>query len=136
MAGVATICGDAGLALRAEKRDTEVRHRLTSENMRGYSIIALLCLLAACAQVENGDTGSELLWPETALPVFGDGYPEPGAPCRRVGESPDTIDFLDDAADLIGCLEAWEGRTDYARSVQAREVLRRDGYVLYSVPRR
>jgi hypothetical protein len=72
--------------------------------------------------------------PETSLPVFGDGYPEAGDPCRRFGESAETIEFLDHTRDLVGCPEAWSGREAYAASVNAEEVLRQDGWVLYSIP--
>ncbi len=41
-------------------------------------------------------------WP-ASLPVFGDGFPAAGAACRRIGESPATVDFLDDSAALVGC---------------------------------
>lgn len=41
-------------------------------------------------------------WPVSLRP-FGAGYPKPGDPCRRVGESQVTAEYLDDAALLIGC---------------------------------
>lgn len=99
--------------------------------MRMTVIMTLPALLLACASVSEEQ---DIVLPETTLPVFGDGYPEPGAPCRRVGESAETIEFLDHTRDLVGCPEAWEGHEDYARSVNAEEVLRQDGWVLYSIP--
>jgi hypothetical protein len=67
-------------------------------------------------------------WP-ASLTVFGDGYPNPGDPCRRVGESAATVDFLDHTATLAGCLTA-----DEAARLGGRVVATVDGVTLVSIP--
>lgn len=66
----------------------------------------------------------------TELVKVGDGYPESGDPCVRVGESEATVDFLDDSADLVAC----PTRED-AAALGGRNVGVIDSYRLVSVPR-
>lgn len=90
--------------------------------MRSIPVVCLL--LAACA-------------PEPApvtLPIFGEGYRGEGDQCRRVGESPQTVEFLDDAADLVACPADLENLGVFAIDTGGIEVARIDGFVLYSVP--
>lgn len=72
--------------------------------------------------------------PDTSLPFFGDGYRAEGDMCRRLGESPETAEYLDDAADLVGCPEDMENLGVFVTETGAMEVSRQDGYVVYSVP--
>jgi hypothetical protein len=74
------------------------------------------------------------VWP-ASLNVFGDGYPNAGDPCRRVGESAATIDFLDDSAILVGCIG--DAATESAAAIIAaggKAVGRVDGVTLISIP--
>jgi hypothetical protein len=68
-------------------------------------------------------------WPESLRP-FGDGYPAAGDPCRRVGESAATIDWLDHTADLVGC-----PTEEAAKTLGGRIVGKVEGITLVSVPR-
>lgn len=95
--------------------------------MRAIILAATALTLTACAPAPI--TG-------TTLPFFGDGYRDKGDQCRRIGEDDFTNQFLDDAADLVGCPADMENLGVFAIDTGATEVARKDGYVLYSVPTR
>ncbi|MEM9432574.1 MAG: hypothetical protein AAGA12_01525 [Pseudomonadota bacterium] len=97
--------------------------------MRLTQISLIAAMLAACAQQSEPVSGTD-------LPFFGDGYRTKGDPCRRIGESDFTNQFLDDAADLVGCPEDMENLGVFVLDTGGVEVARRDGFVLYSVPLR
>jgi hypothetical protein len=67
------------------------------------------------------------------LPLFGDGYPEAGDTCRRVGEDDFTNQFLDDAADLVGCPADWDGLDAFVADTGARLVAVVGDTNLYSI---
>jgi hypothetical protein len=89
------------------------------------------------ARYLTGGVASATPLPETpsGLPLFGEGYPTPGDPCRRVGESPSTLRFLDDAADIVACPPSTDAGL-FAFTYGATELERIDGWMLFSVPRR
>jgi hypothetical protein len=74
-------------------------------------------------------TAASGTWPST-LNVVGDGFPNPGDPCRVVGESAATVNFLDHTATLVGCLDPAE-----AAKLGGRTMGTVDGVTLVSVPR-
>ncbi len=102
---------------------------------------AISAALAACSQrgtpmhdsepdesvVDNVTVAAS--WPASLQP-FGDGYPTAGDPCRRVGESAATIDWLDHTADLVGC-----PTEDAAKTLGGRIVGTVEGITMVSVPR-
>ncbi len=68
-------------------------------------------LLSACQRAEPTPTdtpppATPPAPPASSLVLFGNGYPTDGAPCRRVGESEATAQWLDHTADLVGCPDA------------------------------
>lgn len=67
-------------------------------------------------------------WP-VSLRVVGDGFPNAGDPCRRIGESEATVDLVDHTATLAGCLSAAD-----AAQLSGRVVATVDGVTLVSVP--
>ncbi len=67
-------------------------------------------------------------WP-ASLRVVGDGFPNAGDPCRVIGESEATANFLDHTATLAGCLSAAD-----AVRLGGRVVATVDGVTLVSVP--
>ncbi len=96
-------------------------------------VVTAASMLAACQQ--GDDTASspagpapEAKWP-ASLMVFGDGFPNPGDACRRIGESQATVNFLDHTATLVGCFSA----ADAAR-LGGRVVGTVDGVTLVSIP--
>ncbi len=89
------------------------------------TVLAALGLgVAGCGPMAGGGT---------TLPLFGDGYPEPGDTCRRVGEDDFTNQFLDDAADLVGCPADWEGLDAFVDDTGARLVAVVGDINLYSI---
>ena len=93
--------------------------------------------LAACSQPEQTSptaliSTAPFVWPAT-LRVVGDGYPVAGAPCRRIGETAATVDYLDDSADLVGCPASDQAAI---AAIGGKSLGQVDGVALISVPRR
>jgi len=91
---------------------------------RTVAALAAVLAIAGCGQAPAADA-----WPDS-LKVVGDGYPKAGDPCRRIGESAATADYLDDSADLAGCRD-----TAAAAKLGGKTLATIDGVTLVSVPR-
>lgn len=101
------------------------------------AVLASTVLLMACSSkapepaesATDAATPAPFAWP-ASLPVFGDGFPAAGDPCRRLGESAATVEFLDDSASLVGCPSRAEA--DKLGGTVLKDI---DGVTLVSVPR-
>jgi hypothetical protein len=89
-------------------------------------------ILSACGQPKADSTPAEALAAPAAIPAslapFGEGYPNAGDPCRRLGESPATANWLDDSAVLVGCPTA-----EAAAALGGRVVHTVEGITLVSI---
>ncbi|WP_397608273.1 hypothetical protein [Silanimonas sp.] len=82
----------------------------------------------APAESVEPETTSAFAWP-ASLVVVGDGFPNTGDACRRIGESAATVNWLDDSASLAGCPSA-----DAAAALGGTIVGEVEGVTLVSVP--
>ena len=99
--------------------------------------LPVVVLLAGCggsalvddtvARESTGQAGSAEL-------RLGSGYRGSDDPCVRVGNSEAVAAFVSSESDLVGCPIDFEGRPKFIQDNLAREVLRTDGWVVYSVP--
>jgi hypothetical protein len=99
----------------------------------GLILISATLILAACQHAANtSDTcpekAAQPTWPASLI-VVGNGFPNPGDPCRKIGESAATVNYLDHTATLAGCLS-----TADAEKLGGRVVANIDGVILVSVP--
>ncbi|WP_147291706.1 hypothetical protein [Sphingorhabdus pulchriflava] len=87
--------------------------------------------MSACQQGGENPAAADATvasWP-ASLNVMGDGFPNPGDTCRKIGETAATVNYLDDSATLAGCLSA-----DAAAKLGGKIVGTVDGVTLVSVP--
>jgi hypothetical protein len=100
------------------------------------SVTIPLLLVACKPTADNDETANaaeapavaSTTWP-ASLNVVGDGFPNAGDPCRIVGESAATVNYLDDSATLAGCLSA-----DDAAKLGGTVLATIEGVTLVSVP--
>ena len=96
----------------------------------GASALALWACQGESAPANDAVQAATAAATLDSLPFLGEGYPNSGDPCRRVGESEATSNFLDDSADLVGCPTA-----EAAEVLGGKVVATIGGTTLVSVPR-
>ncbi|WP_170418069.1 hypothetical protein [Ruegeria atlantica] len=64
------------------------------------------------------------------------GYRSTDDDCQLTGETSFTVNFLDDAADLVSCPTGSDAAQSLVEIYPAREVAQTGGYTVYTVPRR
>ncbi|QDY71253.1 hypothetical protein [Qingshengfaniella alkalisoli] len=98
------------------------------------SLGAVAVALAACGGEPLGPIpyGNS---PTPPLQLLG-GYRSPEDPCQLTGETPLTIDYLDDAADLVGCPTGSEAEASLRATHGVEKLAQIGGSSLYSIPRR
>ncbi len=103
-------------------------------NGSGAALAAAL-LLAACGQGSKAPEAAQTTAAAkpaaipTSLAPFGEGWPKAGDPCRRLGESAATANWLDDSAVLVGCPTA-----EAAAALGGKTVATVEGVTVVSVP--
>jgi hypothetical protein len=100
-------------------------------------LVAALAAATGCSQrpTPGAAHAQAFAWPPSLAP-FGDGYPNSGDACRRLGESAATSPYLDHMSRLVGCPGAADGASAQAlvRDRRGRVLGVREGVTLISIP--
>ena len=121
------------------RHDTDPKNRLNRSVGGGMlrsgaaaSILSCVAMTAGCSEPTSVGGISE---PDPEL-VFVRGYRSANDECKLTGESAFTVDFLDDAADLVTCSTGDPAAESLVSETSATIVTQTNSYTLYSVPRR
>ena len=107
--------------------------------MRAILALAIpaVLLLSSCSSsgpsISNPITGGSGPRPPADVPLFGGGFRSEGDQCRRAGESAFTNQFLGGGTYLVACPPGTDTAT-FTAQTRGREVSRRDGWILFTVP--
>ena len=95
-------------------------------------ILSCVAIATACSDPTFVGGISE---PDPEL-VFVRGYRSAGDDCRLVGESAFTVDFLDDAADLVACPTGSAAMASLMAETGAPIITQTNSYSFFSIPYR
>lgn len=100
-------------------------------SLRYISAGAAALALSACGGTDTApdEPDTQVVAIPESLAPFGEGYPNAGDPCRNLGESEATSNYLDDSAVLVGCPSEAS-----AEALGGKIVGNVDGVRLVSVP--
>ena len=97
--------------------------------------IVLCVLLAACQEAPSETPVKTVTAPNEDLRFVG-GYRSTDDDCQLTGETSFTVNYLDDAADLVSCPSGSDAAQSLVDMYNARYLAETGGYSLYTVPRR
>ncbi|WP_223428831.1 hypothetical protein [Tateyamaria pelophila] len=113
-----------------------IRERLIRwRNTRSLAAVCALAsslVVAGCIETPVEVAVSE---PDPEL-VFVRGYRSPSDECQLVGESAFTIDFLDDASDLVACPTGSSAMETLMAETDSRIVTQTNSFTFFSLPYR
>jgi len=102
--------------------------------MKKLLVLGTVIAVAACEDTPSG-SGSTIAPPPDDL-NFVRGYRATDDMCQLTGETAFTVEFLDDAADLVSCPTGSDAAASLVGMYDARQVAETGGYTVYTVPRR
>lgn len=100
-----------------------------------FAAVAVVAVGSASHLANAAAAPEPFAWPASLAP-FGNGYPNAGDACRRLGESPATSAYLDHMATLVGCPGGGDSASVRAilHDRRGHVVGEADGVTLISVP--
>ena len=100
--------------------------------LASLAILPAALFVAGCIETPSEVAVSE---PDPDL-VFVRGYRSPSDECQLVGESAFTVDFLDDAADLVACPTGSSAMATLMAETGARIITQTNSFSFFSLPYR
>ena len=98
----------------------------------GIGVCACALALAGCVEATPEVAISE---PDPEL-IFVRGYRSAADECQLVGESAFTVDFLDDAADLVACPTGSAAMASLIAEIGTPMITQTNSYTFFSIPYR